>query len=137
MFPIDLILKFVTLATTLVGGVAVYIAIRNNSHQVGVQIFLAYSERVHRVRETLAAETGQKQGLLQALHVIFEFYALRKGGFVARPIWEIWEADITRLFCTPQFRREWPDLCDAFEPHPDFIAWVEARLPDLEPASGP
>jgi hypothetical protein len=135
MPTIDLVLKFVTLATTLVGAAALYIAIRNNSHQVGVQIFLVYSERVHRVRESLAAEAGQKQGMLDALHVIFEFYALRKGGFVARPIWEIWEADITRLFCTPLFLSEWPDLRDAFEPHPDFMAWVEARRSSLPPAS--
>ncbi|THD63859.1 hypothetical protein [Phenylobacterium sp.] len=122
---VDLILKFVTLATTLVGGIAVYIAVRNNSHQIGVQIFLTYSERVHLVRETLSNESGQKQGLTQALHIVFEFHALRKAGFIAKPIWAIWEADITRLFCTPLFRRHWPDLREGFDTHPDFIAWVE------------
>jgi hypothetical protein len=122
----ELVFKFITIGSVLTSGIAVYIAIRNNSRQVGAHIFLAYSDRIRNLRVTLG-ENHSPPALLEALYIIFEFYSLRRKGFVARSIWSIWEADITRLLNTPSFRREWPGLRDRFEIHPHFVAWVLER----------
>ena len=55
---IDLVFKFVTIGSVLTGGIAGYIAIRNNSRQVGAHIFLAYSDRIRNLRVTLGEPIG-------------------------------------------------------------------------------
>jgi hypothetical protein len=123
-YLLDNILKLVTIGSVLTGGIALYIAIRNNSRQVGAQIFLTYSDRIRTLRLELGADDYPRQGILDALYLIFEFFSLRRRGYVQLSIWSIWEADIKRLINTPPFRREWPSLRDRFSPHPAFIAWI-------------
>jgi hypothetical protein len=50
---LDVILKFITAGSILTGAIAVYIALRNNNRQIGAQIFLAYSDRIHKLRNSL------------------------------------------------------------------------------------
>ncbi len=71
----DLILKFITIGSVLTGGIAIYIAVRNNSRQVGAQIFLAYSDRIRALRVALGDENYPPRALLEAMFLIFEFYA--------------------------------------------------------------
>ncbi len=137
---LDVALKLVTIVSVLVGGVAVYIALRNNSRQIGAQIFLTYSSRIHYLRETRLFDVDLhhwprqtdeaeniRHAILAAYWVIFEFYSLRRYGFVANSIWKIWEADIVRLLGTPAFQTEWDVIRPHFEVHSHFTAWVNAR----------
>lgn len=136
---IDDILKFVTAGSILTGVIAVYIALRNNNRQIGAQIFLAYSDRIHRLRNSLPLEadiyqlpetiTGEvaetaRRAVVTSYFLIFEFYSLRRHGYIADGIWTIWEEDITRLLGTPAFRQEWPQLRRSFENHRHFSTWV-------------
>jgi hypothetical protein len=136
---IDVILKFVTAGSIVTGVIAVYIALRNNNRQIGAQIFLAYSDRIHKLRNSLpldadiyqlpeaikgeAVETARR-AVITSYSLIFEFYSLRRHGYIADAIWTIWEDDINRLLSTPAFRQEWPRVRRSFETHRHFSEWV-------------
>ena len=127
MHLIDLILKFVALATLLIGGIAVYIAVRNNSRQLGAQIFLAYSDRLRAVRSAVANDFSRPEALSEATYLVFEFHSLRRRGYIANSIWQIWESDMTDLLNTTAFVELWPKIQPHFENHPHFLAWVAER----------
>jgi hypothetical protein len=124
---VDLVLKFITIGSVITGGIAIYIAVRNNSRQVGAQIFLAYSDRIRAFRVALGDENYPPQALLEAMFLIFEFYSLRRKGYVSNAIWSIWEADITRLLNSASFQREWATISGRFDTHPHFVAWIRER----------
>jgi hypothetical protein len=111
----------------LTSGIAIYIAVRNNSRQVGAQIFLNYSDRIRDLRVALGDDNYPKQALLEAMFIIFEFYSLRRQGYVSNSIWSIWESDITRLLNTASFLQEWNSIRERFDTHPDFVVWVQGR----------
>jgi hypothetical protein len=136
---LDDILKCVTAGSIVTGVIAVYIALRNNNRQIGAQIFLAYSDRIHRLRNSLPTDadiyqlpeviTGEalekaRRAVITSYYLIFEFYSLRRRGYVANAIWSIWEADIARLLSTPAFQQEWPQVRRSFEGHHHFSRWV-------------
>jgi len=124
---VDLLIKCITIASVLTSGIAIYIAVRNNSRQVGAQIFLSYSDRIRDLRVSLGEDNFPRQTLLEAMFIIFEFYSLRRQGYVSNSIWNIWEADITRLMNTNCFLQEWSSIKQRFVTHPDFVAWVHSR----------
>ncbi len=135
----DVILKCVTAGSIVTGVIAVYIALRNNNRQIGAQIFLAYSDRIHWLRSSLPIEadiyqmpekiTGEaaekaRRAVITSYYLIFEFYTLRRRGYVADAIWSIWETDIARLLSSPAFQQEWPLVRRNFESHRHFSRWV-------------
>jgi len=61
------------------------------------------------------------------MFLIFEFYSLRRKGYVSNAIWSIWESDITRLLNSASFQREWADIRERFDTHPHFVAWIHER----------
>jgi hypothetical protein len=117
----------ITIGTVFVSCVTVYIAVRNNSRQVGSQIFLAYSSRVREIRSSLSEQHVPHHVLLDILYSIYEFYALRKTGLVRFSMWRIWEQDIVRLLNSDRFLGEWKELRTHFDVHPDFVTWVESQ----------
>jgi hypothetical protein len=127
MYLIDLILKAITFGTLLVGATALYIALRNNSRQLAAQIFLAYSDRVREIRSAAAYDLNKPEAILAVTYLIFEFYSLRRRGYVPKPIWQIWEADMTNLLNTPSFLELWPRIRNHFENHRHFLMWVAER----------
>jgi hypothetical protein len=148
---LDIILKVVTAGSIVTGLIAIHIALRNNNRQIGAQIFLAYSDRIHKLRHSLPLDadiyqlpeeiTGEavetaRRAIITSYYLIFEFHALRRHGYVADAIWSIWEADITRLLATTAFRREWPSVCRSFENHRHFSQWVTS-LHRSEPDTAP
>jgi hypothetical protein len=124
---IDLILKFATLATLLVGGVAVYIAVRNNSRQLAAQIFLTYSDRLRSVRSSASNDISRPEAIWEATYLIFEFHSLRRRGYVPNSVWQIWESDMTDLLNTAAFVELWPKIQPRFRNHPHFLSWVAER----------
>jgi hypothetical protein len=133
-------IKLVTLGSFIVGATAIYIALRNNNRQLGAQIFLAYTDRIHRLRKTLSMDgeryrlsltcrdeltIEERRALLEACHLAYEFFALRQHRYMAAAIWEIWQPDIERLLRMPTVVREWPKLRAEFDNHPEFMVWVD------------
>jgi len=129
---LDLVLKLVTLASVLIGAVAIYTAIRNNNRQMGAQIFLEYSDRIRAVRrgwadgviDPGAGHGADPQAVRETIGLIFEFFSLRRRGYVDNSIWSIWESDIAYLLNTQPFLSEWPIMEQRFVHHQDFVRWV-------------
>jgi hypothetical protein len=149
---IEHILRLVTLASVIVGATAVYIALRNHSRQLAAQIFIAYTDRLHKLRrmltvdanvyrvswsagDTLSAE--ERHVLLEAFYLVFEFYELRRNNYITAEIWAIWVPDIKRLLSTPIVHSEWPRLRQEFIIHPSFVAWIEAQQHEPAPIDDP
>jgi hypothetical protein len=138
---IDLILRFVTLGSVLIGAAAIYTAVRNNTRQLGAQIFLSYSDRIQTLRRTLpggyvpdrfiangeALTPEARRYVMEVLQLVFELHALKRHGYVDKHIWRVWEPDIDRLLRSGVVRSEWPTLNREFETHPKFVAWVASR----------
>jgi hypothetical protein len=124
---VDLTLKFATLATLLIGGMAVYIAVWNNSRQLAAHIFLTYSDRLRSLRSSVSYDLSRPEAISEAIYLIFEFHSLRRRGYVPSSIWEIWEADMTHLLNTAAFLELWPKIRSRFENHPHFLGWVADR----------
>lgn len=124
---LDTILKFVTLGTVVVSCLAVYTAVRNNGRQLGVQIFLNYSERVQALKHALSRDDTRERALHDLLYVILEFYTLRRKGYVATDIWEIWQADIARFLTSEHVEERWSTIEIAFSAHAEFMDWIRRR----------
>src|SRR5258708_23214556 len=76
------LLSIVTLISVGIAGIATYITVRNNSRQLGAQIFLAYSGRVREIRQAAALDSQDIELTLSATFLIFELYELRRRGYV-------------------------------------------------------
>jgi hypothetical protein len=137
---LDLILRFITLGSVLIGAAAIYTAVRNNTRQLGAQIFLAYTSRLHELRQSLSdevyhdrladdgpASVETQRFVRDVVQLVFELHALRRHGYVENKIWRVWDADIDRLLKAPRVRREWPRLQLEYATHPKFVAWVLAK----------
>jgi len=76
--------------------------------------------------EKITGEAAEKarRAVITSYYLIFEFYTLRRRGYVANEIWSIWETDIARLLSSPAFQQEWPLVRRNFESHRHFSRWV-------------
>src|SRR5258708_8157373 len=125
---LEFILKFAAIASLAITAIATYITVRNNTRQLGAQIFLAYSDRVGEIRQSASAHAGDPEGVAVATFLIFDFYELKRRGYVSRAIWSIWDRDIADLLRTDHFRKHWDNTRARFQNHPHFLKWVEAQL---------
>jgi len=135
---LELILRFVTLGSVMTSLIAIVVALRAHNRQLGAQVFLNYSDRIHSLRRSFLTETylsgealasraladEERRLVHEAFYLIFEFHALRHYGYVGTSVWRIWEPDIQRLLTSPTFGREWSIMKATFQPHPHFVAWV-------------
>lgn len=124
------LVNYVTLGSVCVAGLAAYIAVRNNSRQLGAQIFLAYSNRVREIRESIALNAGSLEANLAATFLIFELFELKRRGYVERRIWTIWDQDIGELLRREDFRTHWLAIKPRLQHHTHFVSWVTAQLDD-------
>src|SRR5215469_3605275 len=118
---LDYVLKFVAVGSLAIGAIAIYITFRHNARQLGAQIFLAYSERVRAIRQSASARDGDAEAVATATFLIFDFFELKRRGFVSRSIWSIWDRDIADLLRTEHFRQHWDKTRLRFQNHPHFL----------------
>jgi hypothetical protein len=117
----DLVQNFVTIGSAAIAGAAAYVAVYNNNRQLGAQIFLTYSNRLLTMRRSFSSDTYGLQFLddqhdelsvesrrvvVEGIYAIFEFYSLRRYGYVSKRIWKVWEPDIEQLLKTPIVQSE-------------------------------
>jgi hypothetical protein len=136
---LDHILKFMTLGTVIVSGIAIYAALHTNNRRLGADIFLRYSDRISDLRRSLPTiaffESGgpgdvemtpaERRAAHEVIYSIFELYELKVHGLVPLAIWKIREPDIERLLSLPVFRQELAALQGRIARHPRFARWVE------------
>jgi hypothetical protein len=124
------LVNYVTLGSVCVAALAAYIAVRNNSRQLGAQIFLSYSNRVREIRESIALNTDSFEAHVAATFLIFELFELKQRGYVESRIWTIWDQDIGELLRRDAFRAHWPRIRPRLQHHSHFVTWVGAQLDD-------
>jgi hypothetical protein len=117
---IDLILRFMTLGTVMIGCVAILTALYTNNRRLGADIFLKYSDRISDLRRRLPTaaflqDSGinvtemtpdQRRVVHEIIYSIFELFELKVRGFFPSAIWKIRESDVEALLCLPVFRQE-------------------------------
>lgn len=121
-------LKFVAIGSLAIGAIAAYVAVRNNTLQLGAQIFLAYSDRVRAIRQSATKGSMDPAEIVETTFLIFDFYELRRRRFLPSAVWRMWDRDILDLLRTDGFRRHWDVVKVRFRNHPHFLRWVEAQL---------
>jgi hypothetical protein len=135
---LDHILRFMTLGSIIVGGIAIYAALHTNNRRLGADIFLRYSDRVSDLRRrlpvTVFLERGaagdikitaeEQRAVHEIIHAIFELYELKVHGFFPPAIWKIREPDIERLLSLPIFQQELASLEGRYAKHPRLVAWL-------------
>lgn len=134
---LEQLLRFAAFGTLAVGAVAAYLTVRNNTFQVGAQIFIAYSGRVRRIRRSAAVEPVDREAIVDAMFLIFDFYELKRWRFLPKAVWKILDRDIADLVRTDHFRAQWGAEKVRFRNHPHFSRWVEAQLEHTEAAARP
>lgn len=136
---LDHILKFMTLGTIIIGGMAIYTALHTNNRRLGADIFLKYSERISDLRRSLPPTAffepdvpvipemtpEERRSAHEIIYSIFELYELKVHGFIPSAIWKIREPDMERLLSLTVFRQELEASQDKFTRHPRFAKWVE------------
>jgi hypothetical protein len=117
---IDLILRFMTLGTVMIGCVAILTALYTNNRRLGADIFLKYSDRISDLRRRLPTaaflqDSGinvtemtpdQRRVVHEIIYSIFELFELKVRGFFPSAIWKIRESDVEAPLCLPVFRQE-------------------------------
>jgi hypothetical protein len=134
---LEQLLRFAAIGTLAVGAVAAYLTVRHNTFQVGTQIFLAYSDRVRRIRRAAAIEPIDPEAIVDAMFLIFDFYELKRRRFLPKAVWKILDRDIADFVRSDHFRTQWDAEKVRFRNHPHFSRWVEAQLERAEAATGP
>ena len=115
-------------------AIATYVAARNNTRQLGAQIFLAYSDRAREIRRSAALDSHDPGDTLDTIFLVFELYELRRKGYVSTAIWSIWSRDIGDLLRANHFRAQWDVLKARLHNHVHFVDWVEAQLKNDAPS---
>ena len=129
---LELLLKFMTPGSLIIGGLAIYFAVQNNTRQLGAQIFLSYSDRVWTIRRAAIFDTKDPEAVTAAVFLVFELFELKRRGYVSRSIWSIWDNDIADLFRSDAFREHWVGIRPRLKNHPHFLQWVDGQLDDAD-----
>lgn len=119
----------------------VLVAVRIYKRQTNAQVFLEYTKRYEDIMSALPvdariARTNSATALppesaelsfqiLRYVNLCAEEYYLMQSGYLARDIWGIWDAELTRTLRTPLLRREWEKLKAEFSSYPAFRDYVD------------
>jgi hypothetical protein len=133
-------LQSATLISMVVGFLGLINTINNYRRQMNAEIFIKYTERYERIldqfpQDALAARFDAKLlppqspqlrlCVLKYLNLCSEEYYLMKNGYLAKPLWRIWEGDLKRIIGSPLLQREWSSLRQEFLSHQAFLEYVE------------
>lgn len=129
---------FITAVIALLGFVYTSQRFRR---QMNVNLFLAFTERYARVlddypgpdRKARLDPHGEpppdtpelRKWALRYLNLCSEEYHLYQNGYLAKPVWKMWETKMRQTLRSQLFRRAWAQLADEFDDeHPEFCAYV-------------
>ena len=135
------VVQMATLVGVFLAAVGVFIAVHVYRRQMNAQLFLAYTQRYDEVMGAFPLDarglrldlTGDpppespelRLAVLRYLNLCSEEYYLYRRGYLARGIWEIWEAELERTVSSPLLLREWPEVRNEFAATADFAQYVE------------
>jgi len=141
---LDIIIKFATLLSIIVGIVAFFRGVANYNKQMNAQVFLQYAKRYDEIMNSFPMSAGLARinsgkalpkpnreltiGVLRYLNLCSEEFHLYDTKYLSKKVWEIWADEMVRTLRTPLFRREWVKLINEFDAYPKFQAFVNKNL---------
>src|ERR1700675_2012213 len=121
--PVDLFVQLGQVSPLVLGAVGIWVALLNQRRQLNAQMFVEFSGRFQEIlrlfpTEAWLANRNPSQLLpppsqeftdctLYCIQFIADAYYLRRGGFISKRIWTLWEREIRRTLSGPLFQREW------------------------------
>lgn len=137
---LDIIIKFATLFSIIVGIVAFFRGVTNYNRQMNAQVFLQYAKRYDEIMNSFPknarlARINSRKALpkpneelticiLRYLNLCSEEFYLYRTKYLSKGVWDIWADELVRTLRTPLFRREWPKLLNEFDAYPEFQSFV-------------
>lgn len=132
---------FLSILPILISLIALWISIQNNSKNLGVNAFIAYTNKYHNIIETFPKDTWFKRfddtpphntielrlAILKYLHLCNEEFYLFERGLISNKIWSVWGNEIKLDLNSTLIKREWNSLSSYFEGYPEFLAFVNSN----------
>jgi hypothetical protein len=147
MIP-DFVTQIGNLGTIAIGGLGIFVALRNQRRQQNSQMFLEFSGRFQNLLRLFPTEAWlanrdprqplppQSQQLtdctLYAMQFIADAYRLHQSGYLSRNLWKLWEREIRRTIKGRVFQREWDHISAEFEHTRDFVRYINSVVQDHE-----
>jgi hypothetical protein len=127
-------------ATIAIGGLGVFVALRNQHRQLNSQMFIEFSGRFQELLRLFPTDAWlanrnpcqpmppPSQELtdctLYAMQFIADVYRLHKSGYLSKSLWSLWELEIRRTLAGPVFQREWHGVAAEFAHSLDFVEYI-------------
>ena len=116
---LDIIIKFATLLSIIVGIVAFFRGVANYNKQMNAQVFLQYAKRYDEIMNSFPKSAGlarinsgkalpKSNGelticVLRYLNLCSEEFHLYDTKYLSEKVWEIWADEMVRTLRTPYF----------------------------------
>ena len=142
--PIDWLSQLGNAGTILIGGMGIFVALRSEQRQLNAQTFLEVSGRFQELLRLFPTEAwlanrnpahpipAPSQEItdctLYALQFASDVYYLRRGGYIPKRLWSVWERAMRKIVTGPVFRREWPGLAAEFAHTVEFAGYINTAL---------
>lgn len=142
--PADVLVQFGQVGTLIIGSLGIWVAMLNQRRQLNAQMFVEVSGRFQELlrlfpTEAWLANRSRIHPLpppsqevtdctLYCLQLIADVYHLQKGGYISKPLWQLWELEIKNTLTGPVFQREWDGLAAEFTHYPDFIQYIKTLM---------
>jgi hypothetical protein len=130
-------------ASLLVAGLAVFLALRGVRNQLWLQMFSEYTRRYGEIVKSLPSESRRPDGdfafdrldeakreeventVRAYLNLCAEEYYLHERGQVDDETWKIWRKGMVETFRLPWLRQTWPRLAPEWGFYPEFRTFAE------------
>lgn len=130
--------------TIAIGGLGIFVALRNQHRQLNSQMFIEFSGRFQNLLRLFPTEAWlanrnpslpmppPSQELtdctLYAMQFIADVYHLHKSGYLSKKLWMMWEREIRNTLTGPVFQREWQGVEVEFAHSRDFVQYINAVM---------
>jgi hypothetical protein len=130
--------------TLVLGGLYIWVALRNQRRQLNAQMFIEFSGRFQELlrlfpTEAWLANRNPSQPLpsssqevtactLYCIQFLSDIYHLHRGGYIPKNLWVLWEREIKHTLAGPVFQREWERVEAEFAHNRDFFHYVDTLI---------
>jgi hypothetical protein len=134
------------IASAAAAAVGVWFAFRSFHRSAELQAFLALTTRYEQIMNEIPARLTKDWGededphlaiRLRYLNLCAEEFCLKEKRLLSATVWGIWEAEMRTTLASPPYARAWPTLSCEFDCYPQFQAFVNDAMDEVngEPGS--
>jgi hypothetical protein len=140
----DLFAQLSNVGTLAIGGLGIFVALRNQHRQLNAQMLIEFSGRFQNLlrmfpTEAWLANRNPSQPMpppsqeltdctLYAMQFIADVYYLHKSGYLSKKLWMVWDREIRNTLTGPVFQREWQTVEVEFAHSRDFVQYINTVM---------